>query len=108
MRLIDANRLKQNVLDWENCPNGFSDTYDKSRIIGEIDEAPTIDAEPIRYGHWIECESENGVYFHECSVCKQRDMYQGTFTEWGVKGFSFYFKRRYCPFCGAKMDEVEE
>ena len=47
MRLIDANRLKQNVLDWEDCYNGFSDTYDKARIIDEIDAQPTIDAEPI-------------------------------------------------------------
>lgn len=108
MRLIDADKLKRDVLGWEDCYNGFSDTYDKARIIGEIEEAPTIDTLPIRYGHWIECESENGIYFHECSVCKQRDMYQGTFTEWGVKGFSFYFKRQYCPYCGARMEGVEE
>lgn len=107
MRLIDADKLKQNVLDWEDCYNGFSDTYDKARIIGEIEEQPTIDAEPIRHGKWIECESENGIHFHKCSVCKQRDMYQGSFAEWGARGFSFYFKRQYCPYCGARMDDDE-
>lgn len=108
MRLIDANRLKQNVLDWEDCYNGFSDTYDKARIIDEIDAQPTIEAEPVRHGKWIECESENGIYFHKCSECGQRDMYQGSFAEWGVRGFSFYFKRRYCPFCGANLHEVDD
>ena len=71
----------------------------------ELDEAPTIDAEPIRHGHWIECESENGIHFHKCSECGMRDMYQGTFTDWNGRGFSFYYKRQYCPVCGATMDD---
>lgn len=44
MRLIDADKLKQDTLDLPNCYNGFSDTYDKACIIGVIDEQPTIDA----------------------------------------------------------------
>ncbi len=44
MRLIDADKLKKDVLDLPNCYNGFSDTYDKSYIIGVLDEQPTIDA----------------------------------------------------------------
>lgn len=47
MRLIDADKLKQDVLEWKDCPNGYSDTYDKARIISGIDEAPTIDAVPV-------------------------------------------------------------
>lgn len=47
MRLIDADKLKLNVLDWQDCYNGYSDTYDKAMIIDEIEEAPTIDAEPV-------------------------------------------------------------
>lgn len=42
MRLVDADKLKKSVLDLPNCYNGFSDTYDKARIIGVIDEQPTI------------------------------------------------------------------
>lgn len=52
MRLIDADKLKKDVLDLQDCYNGFSDTYDKACIIGVIDEQPTI--EPKRKkGKWI-------------------------------------------------------
>lgn len=47
MRLIDADKLKADVVSWENCYNGFSDTYDKTMIIDTIDEQPTIDAVPV-------------------------------------------------------------
>jgi len=43
MRLIDADKLRKDVLDLPNCYNGFSDTYDKACIIGVIDEQPSID-----------------------------------------------------------------
>ena len=43
-RLIDANKLRKDVLDLPNCYNGFSDTYDKAMIIDLIDEQPTVDA----------------------------------------------------------------
>ena len=51
MRLIDADKLREDVLSWENCYNGYSDAYDKARIIDAIDEQPTVDAE--RHGHWV-------------------------------------------------------
>ena len=58
MRLIDADKLKADVVSWENCYNGFSDTYDKAMIIDTIDEQPTIDAVPVvRCG---ECEYWTG------------------------------------------------
>ena len=47
MRLIDADELRKNVLELPNCPNGYSDTYDKSMILALIDEAPTVDAVPV-------------------------------------------------------------
>ena len=51
MRLIDADKLKKDVLDLQDCYNGFSDTYDKACIIGVIDEQPSAQPEP----HWIPC-----------------------------------------------------
>ena len=47
MKLIDANRLRDAVLDLPNCYNGYSDTYDKSLIIGLIDEQIVVDAVPV-------------------------------------------------------------
>lgn len=64
-----------------------------------IAEAPTIDAEPVRHGHWIHTGITNiyGGHQHECSVC----------------GYSLIVSplcdnENYCCSCGAKMDEVTE
>ena len=43
MRLIDADALKKEVDNFQNCYNGWSDTYDKAYIIGAIEEQPSID-----------------------------------------------------------------
>ena len=45
-RLIDADKLRKDVLDLPNCYNGFSDTYDKACIIDMIDEQPTVNVCP--------------------------------------------------------------
>lgn len=43
MRLVDADALIKDILALPNCPNGFSDTYDKARIIDVINEQPTFE-----------------------------------------------------------------
>ena len=91
MRLIDADALKKEVDNFQNCYNGWSDTYDKAYIIEAIEEAPTI--EPKR-GEWVDMGD-----FEQCSVCK------GTH----LKEFQSYYgkttwvKTPYCPNCGADM-----
>jgi len=52
-RLINADKLKKDILDLPDCYNGFSDTYDKACIIGVIDEQPV--AEERKKGKWIPC-----------------------------------------------------
>ena len=47
MRLINADKLRDDILGMPNCYNGFSDTYDKAMIVDMIDEQPTIDAVPV-------------------------------------------------------------
>ena len=103
MRLIDADKLKQNVLDWEDCYNGFSDAYEKARIIDEIDAQPTIDAEPTRHGKWkeyqrLEANIVGELQSAECSVCGRYH------TTPYMHSYDYY---EYCPWCGAKMDEGE-
>lgn len=88
MRLIDADALKRNILCWKNCYNGYSDAYDKSMIIGAIEEMPTVDAEPIRHGHWRKVDDKEPLAW-DCSVC----------------GAMCHYNTPYCPICGAKMDE---
>ena len=60
----------------------------------DIYEAPTVDAEPVRYGEWIECEGRNNEYY--CSECY--DIWKSD----RIKNM----KR--CPSCGAKMDAQEK
>ena len=55
MRLIDADKLKKEVLGLSDCYNGFSDTYDKACIIGVIDDAPTISP---KQGRWYAVAKE--------------------------------------------------
>lgn len=58
-----------------------------------IDEAPTIEAEPVRHGRWEKRGQE--IY---CSECGEESGY----TWAGASRYSDY-----CPDCGAKMDKGE-
>lgn len=122
MRLIDADKLRKDILDLPNCYNGYSDTYDKACNIDMIDEQPTVnvcpywdnesdycalnkpsDAEPVRHGHWS--PNPHNRAWDVCSACgigtKRR--------EYGINpdGTEYVteYSYRYCPNCGAKMDE---
>jgi hypothetical protein len=60
------------------------------------EQAPAIDAAPVRHGRWIKWSTYMPVY--GCSVCGERNLFRD-----GNNVFS-----NYCPNCGAKMDaEVE-
>lgn len=84
MRLIDADALPQGRVEWE-----------------DLVYAPTIEAEPVRRGRWIEHKSKDwsggGAYI--CSVC-------GYGYSWA--GFHEANEFTYCPNCGAKMEEQED
>ncbi len=89
MRLIDADELRD---DWlQNGENEY--VYDTNAFLESIDNAPTVDAVPVRHGKWIEhkrAEEYCGelISNYECSECHE------WFREWG----------HYCSDCGAKMD----
>lgn len=97
MRLIDADALRASVLEWENCYNGFSDTYDKARIIDAIDEQPTIEAEPVRCGKWVKDDIDK----YKCSLCGKGNNYA---YSWSI-GKGDELQDLYCPNCGAKMEK---
>lgn len=88
MRLIDADFVKQRIQETMN-PNYV---YSIVSIQNLIYEAPTIEAEPVRHGEWL--ENDNGTY--SCSKCKS----------WIPKEQQYY--ARYCLYCGARMDEVKD
>lgn len=83
MRLIDADALKESF-----ALNANIHISKRLTVLGVIAKAPTIEAEPVRRGHW-EVIDEAEPRRYGCSVCK-------------VLSFYLY---RYCPCCGAKMEE---
>ena len=88
MRLIDADARKQQI---ESPYTEYPIIIQIRKALKDfIDDAPTIDAEPIKHGHWINTGSGE-----ECSVCRE--------IQYGYDSF-----RNYCAYCGAKMDEVSE
>lgn len=93
-RLIDANKL-------EPIQVYRGDVFCRMVFMADIDNAPTVDAEPIRHGHWIQrekCEDYESThdYRYECSNCGYSDIHDST------------IEVPYCWHCGAKMDEVED
>lgn len=93
MRLIDADKLRGHWLE-----KGQNEKiYDTNDFLDSIDEqAPTVDAEPVRHGKWIDTR---GDLYPRCSVCGEMSI-DATFTNKGNKGM-------YCSSCGAKMDLKE-
>lgn len=92
MRLIDADELEKTICNYE-----FGSPDKRIKHGGDIvlnfympkiiDDAPTIEAEPVKHGKW----SFAGDNVIECSRC-------------GEEYFSSLVPRNYCPNCGAKMD----
>ena len=91
MRLIDAD-----ALDFEDIEEEHG-SRNSAVVACEIliDNAPTIEAEPVRHGKW---HVEPGIG-RKCSVCD--------FDIGNDLDYMDYVN--YCPSCGARMDkEVEE
>ena len=87
MRLIDAEKLEKykadcciSLTEWQE---GWNDAINMI-----IDETPTVDAEPVRHGHWNKYPTTDGWDIAECSEC----------------GHCGIIEHNYCPDCGAKMD----
>ena len=62
-------------------------------VIEILDNIPAADVAPVRHGKWL-----YGDYYDIGDVCSECD--------WDSKMTHPYY--RYCPNCGAKMDEVSE
>lgn len=103
MRLIDGDELLKHEKVIRVKELGYS-----HRSIDPFDvmEAPTIEAEPIKHGRWLIGVGENGepigTYYSECGW----SWVNGVAAVNLNKGFSL-IKTPRCPWCGAKMDEVD-
>lgn len=111
MRLIDADALQEKLGKWheelDNDANyGTADEMANTAgaiealecMLAEIEGTPTIEAEPVRHGRWerrttpLDCECK-------CSECGYRDFVP--LEEDYNHGY--WFRRNFCPNCGAKM-----
>lgn len=101
-RLIDADELERSVMSLgedvvcDDCACEF---------VNLIDAQPTIEAEPVKHGHWngwtathwTKKYDDNGdpIYkehtYYQCSECRRRTI----------------IKSAYCPACGCRMREQE-
>ena len=87
MRLIDADRMKEELL-WGNV---FLPAIQTNTLVDLIDNQPTIDPESLRpSGRW-----DDAGYVVWCSNC-------------GEPYLPAYKSYKYCPNCGAKMEDTNE
>lgn len=97
MRLIDADALMENVQFRLPIDNKNGEIIDGCVRITRriIENAPTIDAEPVRHGCWFPYRvAGEPLLRFQCSVCHH----------WVDGGTD----RNYCPNCGAKMGGAED
>lgn len=97
-RLIDADF----VIDTVNEFKGKNRKTDLGiKLVEEIVSiAPTVDAEPIRHGKWI----NDNIDKWKCSLCQKGDIYA---FKWSVDE-GYELQDNYCPNCGASMEGIEE
>lgn len=70
--------------------------YIQATVQQMIDCTPTIEAVPVVRGWWIDIFTSDREFIGvQCSVCRE--------TQWGFDNF-----RRFCAFCGARMDGDSE
>ena len=86
MRLIDADKITITRQVYVGALTL------KERLRRLLESQPTVDAEPVRHGHWV--RNDNGTY--SCSECRS----------WIPNEQHYY--ARYCLFCGAKMGGERE
>ena len=89
---------KQDVIEYLNeeceagCVDPFTDHHRREcfrEAVECIESIETVDAEPVRHGRW----KGEGMGDYSCILCGE------------VVSARDY---RYCPYCGAKMDPIEE
>ena len=100
MRLINADALEKTLRDWirDHWTEAFTGDDAGAEFADMIDRAETVDANPTVHAHWVACESDEYEDEYKCSACG----IQFIAIEPQEEGW------KYCPCCGARMDEEEE
>lgn len=101
MRLIDADAARDDFAKtvYAECLDD-KDNIRANRIIDAFDDLPTIEANLVRHGKWIDRTAWCGGIGrceYECSNCGYRVMHKPNSRGDGKGG-------KFCDNCGAKMD----
>lgn len=88
-RLIDADDLLM-----DNSWAFYDENGNRNDACIAVENAPTVDAEP-RHGRWERVAEQPYFRKHYHTLCCSECHSEG------------YAKWKYCPNCGAKMDEVD-
>lgn len=89
MRLIDVNEIKKREHDVILANGAKHRCFDTTRLY----EIPTVDAVPVRHGHWIVEWETDDTRMLRCSKCRM------------IFNVGKGRDGNYCPECGARMDE---
>ena len=89
MDLIDRKALLRTINEYEKNEH-CGGLMCQEIVMYEIEDAPTVDAEPVRHGKWILLGGnfrDKDIVYYKCSECGRQEWKQ----------------EPYCH-CGAKMD----
>lgn len=102
-RLIDADALLEkmsthcDLCQYNDHIHPCRRECDWHEAIDEVEDMDEVEIEPVRHGHWIPADIyHEDVYI--CSVCH---------ADIAVPiSFDYRPTYKYCPMCGAKLDEA--
>lgn len=103
MRLIDADKIREVYAPIAPIMVGDDVHYEPIVYMWEIDNSPTVEAEPVVHAHWFTLDPNKRTgkaYKFACSSC-ERVVIKSRQVSISELGY------RFCPHCGAKMDEGE-
>lgn len=108
-KYIDAEKIRENAVfpyldgDDEKRKAYREGFYHAMRC---VEHAEAEDVAPVIHGEWLDfCGNFETA---ECSVCGERFEVSFNGEANGALFSGFKKEYRYCPYCGAKMDEVDE
>ena len=85
---LPEKREKMRLIDADALPKYEGYALSADAVARAVENAPTVDAEPVRHGHWVQVVDNRGVHF-VCSNCGEWEYHQA---------------QKYCGECGARMD----
>lgn len=110
-RLIDANALRRRLIEGDGHDDDrFTEGFNfATQVYREyIDNATTIEAQPVKRGYWSECwrDPVRNVMSVICSACDDASLTYLPKRDLAVEDVpkKICVQMPYCPKCGAKMD----